>query len=66
MEPQFKHMDETSIAKIQALEKKIGKGTRVIAFESRPQPAEISGGQLKELQFLEKEIDAALVAYSPK
>jgi len=66
MKPQFKQLDEASIAKVQALERKLGGGTRVIAFESRPQPTKISGGQLKEIQALENELDAALVAYGPK
>ena len=50
--------------KLQALEKKLGQC--VVAWEKAPRAAQLSESQLKELQELEKEMNAILVAYDCK
>jgi hypothetical protein len=59
-----KRLDKVHMDKLQALEKKLGRC--VVAWEKAPRAAELSESQLKELQELEKEMNAILVAYDCK
>ena len=61
MSPQAKLLNEADLGKVNDLEKKFGKC--VVAWDQRLHPADISEKQLKELQTVEKELDAVLVAY---
>jgi hypothetical protein len=61
MSPQAKLLKETELTRLNSLEKDIGKC--VVAWDQRLHPADISEEQLKELQAVEKEMDAVLVAY---
>lgn len=61
MSPQAKQLKDPELSQISDLEKKIGKC--VVAWDQRLNPADISEQQVKELQTLEKELDAVLVAY---
>jgi hypothetical protein len=61
MSPQAKLLKDSELAQLNDLEGKIGKC--VVAWDQRLHPADISEEQVKELQTLEKELDAVLVAY---
>jgi hypothetical protein len=58
----YKKLDEASLAKLQALENETGYC--VVALERQPELADISETELREIQSLEKEMDAVLLAYS--
>lgn len=58
----FRKLDEAALARLKSLEGKIDKC--VVAFEVRPGVADVSPGELKELQSAEKELNAVLVAYT--
>ncbi len=60
----IKKLDQTGLDKIKALENKLG--VCIVAVENSPKPAAISDTQLRELQSMEKEIGAVLVAYQCK
>ncbi len=62
MSPQAKQLDEANLSKLNDLEKKLGKC--VVAWNQKLDPADISEEQVKELQALEKDLDAVLVAYN--
>jgi hypothetical protein len=62
MSPQAKQLDDADLSKLNDLEKKLGKC--VVAWEQKLEPAVISEDQIKELQTLEKDLDAVLVAYN--
>lgn len=62
MNPQAKLLKEADLSKLNELEKKLGKC--VIAWDQRLDPADISDDQVKDLQTLEKELGAVLVAYN--
>jgi hypothetical protein len=62
MSPQAKQLNETDLNKLNDLEKKLGKC--VVAWDQKLEPADISEEQVKELQTLEKDLDAVLVAYN--
>lgn len=62
MSPQVKQLDEANLSKLNDLEKKLGKC--VVAWDQKLEPADISAEQIKELQTLEKDLDAVLVAYN--
>jgi hypothetical protein len=62
MSPQAKKLDDANLNKLNDLEKKLGKC--VVAWDQKLEPANISEDQVKELQTLEKELDAVLVAYN--
>jgi hypothetical protein len=62
MSPQAKKLDDANLNKLNDLEKKLGKC--VVAWDQKLEPANISEDQIKELQTLEKELDAVLVAYN--
>ncbi len=59
-----KKLDKAGLNKIKALESKMG--VCIVAVENPPKPASISGEQLKELQSVEKEVGAVLIAYQCK
>jgi hypothetical protein len=56
------YLDAKGIKAIEDLEKETGK--RILAFYSAPANAELSDGQLKKLQELEKKLCVRLVAYN--
>ena len=62
MSPQAKLLKEADLSKLNELEKKLGKC--VVAWDQRLDPADISDDQVKDLQTLEKELGAVLVAYN--
>ncbi len=62
MSPQAKQLDDANLRKLNDLEKKLGKC--VVAWDQKLDPAEISEEEVKELQALEKDLDAVLVAYN--
>jgi hypothetical protein len=62
MSPQAKQLDEANLSKLNELEKKLGKC--VVAWDQKLEPAAISEEQIKELQTVEKDLDAILVAYN--
>ena len=62
MSPQAKKLDDANLNKLNDLEKRLGKC--VVAWDQKLEPANISEDQIKELQTLEKELDAVLVAYN--
>jgi hypothetical protein len=62
MSPQAKELDDANLEKLNVLEKKLGKC--VVAWDQKLDPANISQAELKELQALEKEMNAVLVAYN--
>ena len=62
MSPQAKKINEDELQKINNLEKKLGKC--VVAWDNKLEPADISGAELKELQNLEEQMHAVLVAYN--
>jgi hypothetical protein len=62
MSPQVKQLDESNLGKLKEIEKKLGKC--VVAWDQKLEPADISEEQVKELQTLEKDLDAVLVAYN--
>jgi hypothetical protein len=62
MSPQAKQLDEANLSKLNDLEKKLGKC--VVAWDQKLDPAVISEAELKELQALEKDLNAVLVAYN--
>ncbi len=62
MSPHAKQLDEVNLGKLNDLEKKLG--SCVVAWDQKLDPADISADQVKELQSLEKELDAVLVAYN--
>jgi hypothetical protein len=62
MSPQVKQLDEANLSKLNDLEKKLGKC--VVAWDQKLEPADISEEQVKELQTLEKDLDAVLVVYN--
>ena len=62
MSPQAKLLKEADLSKLNELEKKLGKC--VVAWDQRLQPADITEDQVRELQTLEKEMGAVLVAYN--
>ena len=62
MSPQAKKLDDANLSKLNDLEKKLGKC--VVAWDQKLEPADISAEQIKELQTLEKDLDAVLVAYN--
>ena len=62
MSPQAKSLDEANLSKLNDLEKKLGKC--VVAWVQKLEPADISEEQVKELQALENDLDAVLVAYN--
>ena len=49
------------LSKIQELEKKLN--CCIIAFDALPKTAKLSAAQLRELQSLEKDTEAVMVAY---
>ena len=55
------HLDETAVAKIQALEEETGK--HIMAFASGPPFAHLSPEHLMKVQALEKELGALLLVY---
>ena len=57
-----KELNDTSLQKLQSLEKKLG--TVVVAWKKDPKPAALSEEAIKDLQSVEQELDAVLVAYS--
>ena len=61
MMPRVKSIDKADLAKVQALEQQLG--CCIVALEPQPQLAEISQDQLKQLQSLEKKMNAVLLAY---
>ena len=61
MAPQVKKLDNGGLGKVQDLERKLG--CCVVALERQPHAATLSRAQLQELQSLEREMDAILVAY---
>ena len=62
MSPQAKQLDDANLNKLNDLEKKLGKC--VVAWDQKLEPAAISEAEVKELQALEKDLDAVLVAYN--
>jgi len=62
MGPQAKKLDDKDLNKLNDLEKKLGKC--VVAWDQKLDPAVISEAEVKELQALEKEMNAILVAYN--
>ena len=62
MSHHVKQLDDANLDKLNDLEKKLGKC--VVAWDQKLEPADISAEQVKELQTLEKELDAVLVAYN--
>ena len=62
MSPQAKQLDDANLSKLNDLEKNLGKC--VVAWDQKLEPADISEEQIKELQTLEKDLDAVLVAYN--
>jgi hypothetical protein len=62
MSPQAKQLDDANLSKLNNLEKKLGKC--VVAWDQKLEPADISEAEVKELQALEKDLDAVLVAYN--
>jgi len=62
MSPQAKKLDDANLSKLNDLEKKLGKC--VVAWDLKLKPAGISEAEVKELQALEKDLDAILVAYN--
>ena len=62
MSPQAKQLDDANLSKLNDLEKKLGKC--VVAWDQKLEPADISEAEVKELQALEKDLDAVLVAYN--
>ncbi len=63
MAQQIKKLDAASVAKVRALEKKLGYCI-IVVLEPQPKPADISPAQLKERQSLEKDMDCVLLAYT--
>jgi len=61
MNEQVKTLDEPGLARLQALEGKLG--VCVVAWERQTRPASITDHQLNELQAVEKDMGAVLVAY---
>ena len=57
----IKKLDADGIHKIQSLENKVG--CCIVALEHQPPVARLSKAQLADLQVMEQEIDAVLVAY---
>lgn len=62
MNPQAKLLKEADLSKLNELETKLGKC--VVAWDQKLDPAIISEAELKELQALEKDMNAVLVAYN--
>ncbi len=62
MSPQAKKLDDAELSKLNDLEKKLGKC--VVAWDQKLEPADISDVELKELQNLENQMHAVLVAYN--
>jgi hypothetical protein len=62
MSPQAKLLKEADLSKLNELETKLGKC--VVAWDQRLDPASITEDQVKDLQTLEKELGAVLVAYN--
>jgi hypothetical protein len=62
MSPQAKQLDDANLSKLNDLEKKLGKC--VVAWDQKLEPADISEAEVKELQALENDLDAVLVAYN--
>jgi hypothetical protein len=56
-----KRLDKTNLDKVQALEKKLDYC--IVAWEKTPGVAQLSDSQIQELQAVEKEMKAVLVAY---
>ena len=59
-----KRLDKSGMDKIQQLEKKLDYC--VVAWEQTPRIAKLSESQIKELQSVENEMKAVLVAYDCK
>jgi hypothetical protein len=62
MSPQAKKISDDDLRKLNELEKKLGKC--VVAWNQKLEPADISEAELKDLQKLELEMHAVLVAYN--
>jgi len=62
MSHHIKKLDKAGLTKLRSLESKLG--CWVVALEKQPKLADMSVDQLKELQALEKELDATLLAYT--
>jgi hypothetical protein len=62
MSPHAKQLDDANLSKLNDLEKKLGKC--VVAWDQKLEPADISEAEVKELQALENDLDAVLVAYN--
>lgn len=62
MSPQAKQLDDAKLDKLNNLEKKLGKC--VVAWDQKLEPAVISESEVRELQALEKDLDAVLVVYN--
>lgn len=62
MSPQAKKISDGDLSKLNDLEKKLGKC--VVAWDQKLEPADISEAELKDLQKLEHELNAVLVAYN--
>jgi len=58
-----KTLDEKSMAKLQALEEKIG--FPLIAFDKEQDHPQLTAEQLQQIRKLEKEIKATIIAYNP-
>ncbi len=59
-----KRLDKNNMDKLQQLEKKLNYC--VVAWEKTPKVADLSDSQIKDLQAVEKEMNAVLVAYDCK
>ncbi len=61
MAENLKRLDNSDLAKLQALEKQFG--CSIVALEPSPKPASLSPAQLAQLQSAEKTMNAVLIAY---
>jgi hypothetical protein len=59
-----KRLDDSHLARIKELEQKLD--CCIVAFDQLPEPAELSGLQLEDLNNLERETGSVLVAYKCK
>ena len=62
MADRFKQLTPDALEKLQKMEKKWGHC--IIAYEQFPDPAKLNDDELKEVQSLEKDLQAVLVDYA--
>lgn len=62
MNTQFKHLKENEVSKLGEFERKTGGC--VLAYEPKVKVSDLTADELKELQRMEKELNAVLVAYN--